>query len=193
MGSYFLNYVDKKDSKIVRLTLFAFAFSWLGDVLLMFGDKEFMFFLMGLVAFLIAQIFYISLFLRTINISGNSPFLKRKPFWILFYIVYGFIVYILLFNHLNEILRIAVFIYMTVLLGMSVMALNRFGIGYPNSFTLVFAGSLFFVFSDTMIAINKFLVPVPFEGIIVMSTYITAQYLIMRGILKQFEQKIPTG
>ena len=67
------------------------------------------------------------------------------------------------------------------------MALNRFGNGHPISFSLVFTGSLLFVFSDTMIAVNRFLTPIPYEGILIMTTYISAQYLIMRGLLKQYE------
>jgi uncharacterized membrane protein YhhN len=67
------------------------------------------------------------------------------------------------------------------------MALNRYGNGHPLSFSLVFTGSLLFVCSDTMIALNRFILPLPYEGLLVMSSYIAAQYLIMRGILKQYE------
>jgi uncharacterized membrane protein YhhN len=76
---------------------------------------------------------------------------------------------------------------MLALLGMSAMALNRKGNGHPKSFTYVFIGSVLFVLSDSMIAINKFFHPIQNEGILIMSTYIAAQFLIMRGILKQFE------
>ena len=67
------------------------------------------------------------------------------------------------------------------------MALNRFGNGHPVSFTLVMLGTLLFVVSDTLIAYSKFVSPIFMEGIFVMGTYISAQYLIMRGILKQYE------
>ena len=101
-------------------------------------------------------------------------------------IPFGF-VYTLLYNHLDAVLQIAVFVYMVALLSMSAMALNRFGNGHPISFSLVFIGSLLFVVSDTMIAINKFLVAIPYEGLLIMITYISAQYLIMRGLLKQYQ------
>ena len=100
---------------------------------------------------------------------------------------YGIVVYILLFPHLDGVLKPAVLIYVLAILSMSSMALNRLGNGHPISFTLVFAGSLLFVASDTMIAINRFLVSIPFEGLLIMSTYIGAQYLIMRGLLMQYE------
>jgi len=176
------------DKKVVRLAVFAFIFSWFGDILLMFGEIDFIYFMIGLVSFLVAQIFYIFLFLRTINISGKMPFLKKKPYFLIAYIAFGLIVYTVLYSHLYAVLRIAVFVYMVALLSMSAMALNRFGNGHPISFSLVFIGSLLFVLSDTMIALNKFLAPIPYEGILIMTTYISAQYLIMRGLLKQYEQ-----
>ncbi len=187
IGGYFLMHAKNIDRKVVQLAVFAFVFSWFGDILLMFGEKDFIYFMLGLMSFLVAQIFYIFLFLRTINISGKMPFLKKKPYWLIGYIAFGLIVYTLLYNHLDAVFQIAVFIYMVALLSMSAMALNRFGNGHPISFSLVFIGSLLFVVSDTMIAINKFLVAIPYEGILIMTTYISAQYLIMRGLLKQYQ------
>ncbi len=187
IGGYFLMHAKNIDTKVVRLAMFAFIFSWFGDMLLMFSEIDFIYFMVGLVSFLIAQIFYIFLFLRTINISGKMPFLKKKPFWLIAYIAFGLIVYTILYDHLDAVLKIAVFVYMTALLSMSAMALNRFGNGHPISFSLVFIGSLLFVLSDTMIALNKFLAPIPYEGIFIMTSYISAQYFIMRGLLKQYE------
>jgi len=185
--AYFLLHSKTIHKKVVQLAVLVFGFSWLGDILLMFGDSDFIFFILGLVAFLSAQIFYIFLFLQTIKLSGKISFLKKKPYWLLAYIVYGLVIYTILFDHLDTVLKVAVFIYMLALLGMSLMALNRFGNGHPVSFILVFVGSILFVLSDSMIAINKFLMVLPYEGILIMTTYIAAQYLIMRGILKQYE------
>jgi uncharacterized membrane protein YhhN len=87
------------------------------------------------------------------------------------------------------VLKIAVFIYMSALLAMSVMALNRKGIQPDISFKLVFTGSLLFMFSDTLIALDKFLTPIPSDRFWVMSTYMAAQYLIVTGVLKQLEKQ----
>lgn len=187
IGLYFFVQAKNMDKKVVRLALFAFGFSWLGDVFLMFAGRDFIFFIAGLSAFLMAQIVFIFLFLRTINLSGKKPFLKKKPYFLLTYIAYGLIVYILLFDQLDMVLRIAIFVYMLVLLGMSSMALNRYGNGHPVSFSYIFIGSILFVISDTMIALNKFLIAIPYVGVLIMTTYISAQYLIMRGLLKQYE------
>jgi len=187
VGFYFLMFSKHVEKKVVRLALAAFVFSWFGDVLLMFGGKGFIYFMLGLFSFLLAQIFYIFLFIRTIQSSERGFFLKSKPFWLLPYLVYGAGIYILLFNHLDVVMKISVLVYMTALLSMSALALNRFGAVRRVSFVHVFAGSVLFMVSDTLIALNKFLVPVPHEGILIMSTYMLAQYFIMTGLLKQYE------
>jgi len=187
IGGYFLMHAKNVDNTIVRLAVVAFIFSWFGDLLLMFSELGFVYFMLGLVSFLGAQIVYIILFLRTIKLSGKKSFLKKNPFWLIAYIAYGLIIYIVLYNALDGVLKIAVFVYIMAILSMSSMALNRFGNGHPISFTYVFIGSILFILSDSLIAINKFLVAIPLEGIFVMTTYISAQYLIMKGLLKQYE------
>lgn len=186
IGGYFYWHSKGIDHMVVRMALSAFIASWAGDLFMMFAD-QFIYFVLGIASFLTAQVFYVFLFLRTIKLSGKKSFLKKKPVWLIAYIVYGITVYILLFPHLDGVLKPAVLIYVLAILSMSSMALNRLGNGHPISFTLVFAGSLLFVASDTMIAINRFLVSIPFEGLLIMSTYIGAQYLIMRGLLMQYE------
>ncbi|WP_167605533.1 lysoplasmalogenase [Maribellus sediminis] len=183
---YFLIYSRNVDRKVIRFAVLAFLASWIGDLFMMFA-ADFIYFVSGIAGFLIAQVLYVYLFLRTINLSGKKPFLKKKPFWLIPYIAYGILIYIVLFPHLDNVLRIAVFVYMVSILTMSVMALNRYGNGHPQSFTLVFAGSLLFIISDSLIAINRFLVAIPYEGLLIMATYIAAQYLIMRGLLRQYE------
>lgn len=186
IGSYFFLHSKNLDKKVIQLAFFAFVFSWIGDLFMMFAS-QFLFFVVGISAFLIAQIFYSFLFLRTINLSGKKPYLKKTPYWFLAYLAYGIIMYILLFPQLDYVLKVAVFIYVVAILTMSAMALNRYGNGHPISFSMVFLGSLLFVASDSMIAINRFLIEIPFEGLWIMLTYISAQYLVMRGILMQYE------
>lgn len=185
IGGYFFMNSKNIDIKVVRLAMFAFLFSLSGDSFLMFPE----FFIPGLASFLVAQILYMFLYQRTIKISGGKPHLRKNSAYLIGYVMYGFVIYILLFNQIDLVLKIAVFIYMVALLGMSVMALNRYKTVPARSFNLVFYGSLFFVISDTLIALDKFLTPIPNNRIFVMSSYIAAQYLIMRGILEQFEKE----
>ncbi|WP_346863059.1 lysoplasmalogenase [uncultured Draconibacterium sp.] len=186
IGGYFMFFKSGIDKQVVKMATLGFLFSWFGDLFMMFSGR-FLFFVLGIASFLVAQLFYSFLFLRTINISGKRPFLKKRPVWLTVYIAYGLIVYIVLFPHLGMVLKAAILFYLVAILTMSAMALNRYGNGHPHSFSLVFAGSLLFVCSDTMIAVNRFIFPLPYEGLLIMSSYIAAQYLIMRGILKQYE------
>ncbi|WP_297093954.1 lysoplasmalogenase [uncultured Draconibacterium sp.] len=186
IAGYFFLHSKNIDKKVLQLVGAGFLFSWIGDLLMMFA-ADFTWFVLGIASFLVAQVFYIFLFLRTIDLSGKMPFLKKKPMWLIPYLAFGLIVYIVLFPQLDLVLRFAIFVYMVAILTMSAMALNRYGNGHPVSFSLVFAGSLFFVLSDSLIAVNRFLVAIPFEGLFIMTTYIAAQYLIMMGLLKQYE------
>lgn len=187
IGGYFLLNSNKLDKNIVRFAMFAFLFSLFGDSFLMFANNEIIYFMLGLASFLIAQIFYIFLFRQTIKHSGKEPFLSNNRIYLTAFILCGAIIYYLLFNHLDFVLKIAVFMYMTAILGMSTMALNRYKTVSSTSFSFVFLGSILFIISDTLIAFDQFYAPVPYDRIFVMSTYIAAQYLIMKGILKQFE------
>ena len=75
-------------------------------------------------------------------------------------------------------------LYALTLLTMGIWAHKRRGATSSASFLMVSAGALLFVLSDSMIAINKFTIEVPAERLLVMSTYIIAQYLIIQGLLK---------
>ena len=60
----------------------------------------------------------------------------------------------------------------------------RKGIVNSSSYNLVFIGAIFFMISDSILALNKFYQPIPFSNISIMLTYALAQYLIVLGILK---------
>lgn len=187
IGGYFIFHAKLIDQQIVKLALSAFLFSWMGDIFMMFTDKGEVFFALGVLAFLVSQVFYIILFLKTITLSGKKPFLRKQPYWLIAYIAYGMLFAILLYESLDMVLQIAIFFYIAAILGMSAMSLNRFGNGHPVSFTLVFIGSLLFIVSDSIIAIDRFLCEFEHARTIILSTYILAQYLIMKGTLKQYE------
>jgi uncharacterized membrane protein YhhN len=152
----------------------ALVFSWGGDVFLMLDGM----FTPGLVSFLVAHIFYITAYQKTGAASGELRLLD-----IIKFVLFGAIVMWLLYPGLGDML-LPVLAYMLVLLSMGVWAHKRRGATTAVSFTLVSAGAMLFVISDGLIAINKFAFEIPAERILVMSTYITAQYLIVQGLLK---------
>lgn len=82
-------------------------------------------------------------------------------------------------------MRIPVIVYVFAIMIMAIAAFKRKKNINQKSFILVFLGALFFIASDSLLAINKFLTSIPYAHILVMGTYATAQYLITRGVLFQ--------
>lgn len=164
--------------KSIRLmTLLALVFSLLGDVLLMFVDQSANYFMLGLIVFLIAHIFYIAVFLK--HRDKN-----KQPLWFgLLLLMYGIGIFYGLKDGLGEML-IPVLIYMLVILTMAITAFWRNNSVGKWSYVLVFFGALFFMMSDSLLAINKFYTSLPLSNISIMLTYALAQFFIVFGILK---------
>lgn len=156
----------------------ALAFSWAGDVLLMSADG----FVAGLAAFLVAHVFYIIAYHKTGAASG-----ALRPLDILMAVIYGSGLMWLIYPGLGD-LKTAVFLYALVLLGMVVWALKRRGATNAASFRLVAAGAALFALSDGLIAVHKFAFAIPAEPLLVMSIYMTAQYLIVQGLIEHPER-----
>jgi len=175
---FFINQGKHLSSKTKVITLLALLFSLAGDVLLMFTDISASFFLSGLVAFLLAHIMYIMVFLD----KKNSK--KIALIFITVLLIYAIGIFYLLKDGLGDML-IPVIVYMLVILTMILTSTMRKGNVSNKSYNLVFIGAIFFVISDSFLAINKFYQPVPLSKIIIMSTYSLAQYLIVLGLLKQ--------
>lgn len=185
---YFLLNARKRSLRIPALL--AFFFSWIGDLLLMFSDgySSEMLFYAGVGGFFFAQLSYIFLFLYNAE-NSIKGFILRNPFWFLPIIVYGVLIYYILFPDLEGLLVPIILIYAISLICMSLAALNRRDRVGNNSFQLVFIGSLFFLASDSMIALNKFHAEIPYAGLLIMASYILAQYLIMRGLILEKNMK----
>ena len=81
-------------------------------------------------------------------------------------------------------LLIPVVIYMVAILVMVISAYLRKGAVNYFSFTLVLLGALFFLVSDSLIALNKFYKPITYPTISIMITYAIAQYCIIIGLIK---------
>ncbi len=156
----------------------ALVFSWAGDVFLISSE----WFIAGLVSFLIAHIFYIIAYQKTGAATGELKTLDVVKF-----VAYGVVLIWVIYPGLDDLL-IPVLIYALVLLAMGVWAHKRRGATSSASFQLVAIGAILFALSDGLIAINKFAFEVPFERILIMSIYMTAQYLIVQGLIKHTER-----
>ena len=162
--------------------LFALIFSWIGDVILMFADKGELYFILGLVCFLVAHVLFILLFIKQKkegNITNNWGF----GFGFVAVLVYLGSMLSLLFPKLGD-LKIPVSIYAFTISLMLIMAIKDYYSWQKPMNLLILIGALFFVTSDSFLAINKFYNPISSANFIIMFTYILAQYCITAGILK---------
>jgi uncharacterized membrane protein YhhN len=185
---YFLLNARKKSFRAAVVT--AFFFSWVGDIFLMLsnGLSNELLFYAGVGGFFFAQVTYIFIFLLNTE-NDIKGLLRRNPLWIIPLAGYGVLVYLFLYPRLEGVMVYILLIYAVSLIGMSLAALNRRDRVNIRSFRLVFAGSLFFLLSDSLLAINKFHTEIPFAGFLIMLTYITAQYLIMRGLILERQKR----
>lgn len=162
------------------LMLFALFCSWLGDSFLMYDSISSNYFFLGLVSFLTAHILYCAVFFRRWNKINSSAFWSVLTILIL----YGLVLFLQLKHSLGELL-FPVIIYVSAILLMALTAFKRNNRVTKESFKLVFIGALLFIASDSILAINKFLNAVPYSHILVMGTYASAQFLIVKGVLIQ--------
>ena len=143
-----------------------------------------MFFLLGLVSFLIGHVLYILSF-HHFRWSDKSRELlgTQKVRFALPVILAGTGLVIILYLSLGD-LKIPVMTYALILTLMVLNAMFRFGRTTSVSFWFAFAGAVLFMLSDSLLAINKFMMPLAQADILIMLTYITAQYFIVEGILR---------
>ena len=160
--------------------LFALMLSLVGDVLLMFTDFSKDWFMFGLAAFLVAQVYFSVSFLTE---NPRQKGLVQKKWWLVLpFMVYGIWFVILLYPGLSGVL-VPVYLYAFMLMMMAIAALNRNGKVHVRSFQLVFAGALLFVLSDSVLAYAKFVDAFPRSAVVVMATYGIAQFLMVWGML----------
>lgn len=159
------------------LLISALFFSWVGDVVLLFANQGVIYFIIGLVSFLIAHLFYIVLFSKLQKVTT----IKYKRF-IPLVLLYLFGLLSFLWEKLGG-MKIPVIIYALVISTMLLVAIKGYFTWNSKSGKLLLIGAVFFVLSDSILAINKFYMPIYLSSFWIMFTYITAQFLIVKGVL----------
>jgi uncharacterized membrane protein YhhN len=177
---------ESKSFPTKKWLLLALTFSWIGDVILMFADKGELFFILGLVSFLIGHILFITLFIKQETI--NTPNKLIFGIGILAVAAYLYTMLTILLPSLGE-LKIPVSVYAFIISLMLVMAIRGALTWRIPMNILILNGAVSFVTSDSILAVNKFFTPLPNASLLIMSTYLIAQYLITFGILKLNEKK----
>jgi uncharacterized membrane protein YhhN len=130
------------------------------------------YFVAGLGLFLSAHILFI------VTFSRDFKFQKSKVPVIILLIVYSMMMAFVLTPSLKE-MAIPVYTYMTAITLMVIFASLR---AAKNDFTLY--GAISFIVSDSVLAINKFMMPMPAADYIVMITYYLSLFLIVFGFLR---------
>ncbi len=176
---------ESSDFPTKKGLLFALLFSWIGDIVLMFADKGELFFIFGLVSFLIAHVLFIVLFIKQPSVKNPNKIVLSLA--TLLVTLYLFSMLFVLFPSLGD-LKIPVSVYAFTISLMLIMAV-RGGLSWRKPMNLlILNGAVAFVTSDSLLAIDKFYTPLPNANLLIMSTYLVAQYLIAFGILKLNEK-----
>jgi uncharacterized membrane protein YhhN len=155
-----------KSSSMRTILLSALVFSGCGDLLLAFDE-----FIFGVVAFLLAQLSYAELFRH-----HWQGFYNRWHLSVLLLIYILVMMWWLLPNLGN--LQFAVVAY---LIAIATMGLFAFQSSLPMRWAVL--GAVLFIISDSFIAINKFINPIPYESYWIMSSYYVAQFMLVTGFL----------
>lgn len=168
-----------------NLVIGGLLFSTAGDTLLMFADRHNDLFVFGLITFLIAHICYILAFN---NISSfKQGFIKRHLLLTIPFLLYWLLFNGYLFDSLPASLKIPVIIYSMIIMVMALSALNLREAIAQRAFLFIFVGALFFLLSDSILAIGKFTLGETADfnlSIFIMTTYILGQFGIAYGVVK---------
>ncbi|OQY20962.1 MAG: lysoplasmalogenase [Chloroflexi bacterium] len=145
-------------------------FSLAGDVFLMLPSDRFV---AGLVAFLIAHLFYIAAFVSEINALMWWPLIPL--------VIYGIVIHTVLAPSLGK-LKLPVMVYMMIILIMTWLAWERCAQTGQSGALLAPIGAALFVISDTILAINRFRGTFKPARALNLTTYFVAQWLIASSV-----------
>jgi uncharacterized membrane protein YhhN len=160
-----------------RLVRSGLSLSLLGDIALLWPTQGF---LPGLIAFLLAHLVYIAAFCVPVRLAARP----------LVFVAYGVVAAVILSQlwiGVPVALRAPVVAYVLCLATMASQA----GVWWRSAGTVLARhaglGGLLFMVSDTLLAINKFAVPLPLSSLWILASYWLAQWCIA-GSLHPLEQ-----
>lgn len=159
-------YQDSEAKIYVKSIVFGLVFCLFGDAFLLFNS----YFLFGLGSFLIGHLFFLYAFVK------RQGWQKRYGMG-LFLVILAIGICWLIQDKLNTLL-IPVLLYMLVIVMMSWqgwgLALNS----KSKNLRSLGLGVSLFMFSDTLIAFDKFYIPFSYSGLLILATYWIAIYII---------------
>ena len=163
----------KRVNKFLIAGLF---FSFLGDVLLL-GSGD-LYFILGLLFFLIAHVFYILMVVKLLKSTKLSQVLIASiPYFLIFTSLLT-----ILYSGLGD-MKIPVIVYAITITVLGISSLTLFLQNKTISHLGLVFGVLIFIISDSVLALNMFYKKQAIYPILIISTYVIAQYLICRFVL----------
>jgi uncharacterized membrane protein YhhN len=207
LAVYYIVSIGGNWNKVHKWIVAALFFSWIGDVSLMMTPeteqdislmgiaKNKYYFFVGLIAFFVGHVFYIKVYLTHIKDGVFSLFKESKFYFIPILLhtigMLAIVVPAVYADPEKSIATVPVIFYAMMLASMVGFALNRYNNTNLASFKSVLFGSILFLISDSMIALN-FLVmnaSIPHGSLMIITTYVAAQFFIADGILKHYKVK----
>lgn len=157
--------------------LSALLFSFWGDVLLLFEEKYFIF---GLLSFLIAHLLYIKL---TSTFFYKATIIMYIKCWLPFLLLLVGLNYFII-NNLGKML-VPTIVYGGIISAFGAITLVNYLKKRAYSNMLLLFGSIIFIISDSLIALDKFLFHHIIFSILIIVLYSYSQYLICIAVIKK--------
>jgi len=179
LAIYLLLRTNTTNSNLKGWIFLALFFSWAGDIFLLFEERGPNFFLLGLSAFLVAQVFYI-VFFHNIRMR---EYIRGNALLLLLVIVYYSVLINVLAPYLGN-MKLPVRIYGVVLSFMVMLAMHTMLGKNKKAALWMTMGAILFVVSDSLLAFNKFFSPFNNAGVVTMLTYGLAQLFITEGAIR---------
>lgn len=155
----------------------ALFFSFWGDTLLLFKDQ---YFVLGLGSFLLTHLLFIKIISRFLpKLNVRKIILHSLPF-----VAFLIVLMSILAGELNSLL-IPVLFYGIVISVFGTLSFLIYNSNRSTENLWLFMGALLFISSDSVLAINKFLAPSEINSLIIMITYILAQFLIAKSMISK--------
>lgn len=144
-----------------------------GDILLMLPGPGH--FAMGLGAFLAGHLAYLAALT-----DGARLFARLRP--VIGFAIAGGALCVVLLPRVGPSLRLAVAVYAVVLCSMAAQARVRALVVRAPGARLAAAGATLFVVSDAALSINRFVAPIPWSAVAILSTYWMAQWALATSV-----------
>lgn len=180
---FFVWFTLKRKGRFTNKIIAGLFFSLLGDVFLMFTQLDEIYFMLGLGAFMIAHLFYIGAF----YVDCTNKIEVSKRYVLPIFLVFGFVCmtyYTVLRPYLGN-MKFPVLFYSFAITLMAITAALRYGKTNTKSFAWILLGALMFLLSDSILAYNKFVERIEIGDLLIMITYMLAQFLIAIGTVER--------